>query len=221
MEKKMREQERERMDQLLRERLDQTYTDLSVPQRSRNYNALITLMISILFAQLVLFLIIGFTTFYYIHFVRNNWGQNNYSRPNKGGVLMGDSLVIQGKNGGLIWIGERRGQMCIDLKDSNGRSKALLSLNTDGEPMLSLFDRDQRPMILSSSMLKGKLVDNDSGKKIIFIGSKTSNKYHYIDCKWIKFIKNHNKIYFDSIESAKKSGYNPCPTCRPPGYGSQ
>jgi hypothetical protein len=49
-----------------------------------------------------------------------------------------------------------------------------------------------------------------------FVGSKTSNKYHYPTCKWVKEIKPQNLIQFDSPEQATKAGYIPCPTCHPP-----
>lgn len=49
-----------------------------------------------------------------------------------------------------------------------------------------------------------------------FVGSKTSNKYHYPTCKWVKEIKPHKVVKFDSPEKAAKAGYIACPTCRPP-----
>lgn len=49
-----------------------------------------------------------------------------------------------------------------------------------------------------------------------FVGSKTSNKYHYPTCKWVKEIKPHKLIEFYSPETATKAGYIPCPACKPP-----
>ena len=49
-----------------------------------------------------------------------------------------------------------------------------------------------------------------------FVGSKTSNKYHYATCKWVKEIKPYKIIKFSSPEEATKAGYIPCPTCNPP-----
>jgi hypothetical protein len=49
-----------------------------------------------------------------------------------------------------------------------------------------------------------------------YVGSKTSNKYHYPTCKWVKEIKQHKIIKFSSPDEAKKAGYIPCPTCKPP-----
>lgn len=49
-----------------------------------------------------------------------------------------------------------------------------------------------------------------------FVGSKASKKYHYPTCKWVKEIKPHELIKFDSPETAQKTAYISCPTCKPP-----
>jgi hypothetical protein len=48
-----------------------------------------------------------------------------------------------------------------------------------------------------------------------FVGSKTSNKIHYPDCKWAAKIKPEKLIIFPSITAAREQGYIPCPVCRP------
>jgi hypothetical protein len=48
-----------------------------------------------------------------------------------------------------------------------------------------------------------------------FVGSITSNKIHYPDCKWAKTIKPERLITFPSIAAARAQGYIPCPVCRP------
>jgi hypothetical protein len=48
-----------------------------------------------------------------------------------------------------------------------------------------------------------------------FVGSITSNKIHYPDCKWAKTIKPERLITFPSIAAARQQGYIPCPVCRP------
>jgi hypothetical protein len=53
-----------------------------------------------------------------------------------------------------------------------------------------------------------------------FVGSITSNKYHYPDCKWAAQIQPHKLKHFSSIEEARKQGYIPCPTCQPPSKAS-
>jgi pilus assembly protein CpaE len=49
-----------------------------------------------------------------------------------------------------------------------------------------------------------------------YVGSSTSNKYHYLDCKWAKTIPHKKLIAFKSVAEARKKGYIPCPTCNPP-----
>jgi hypothetical protein len=49
-----------------------------------------------------------------------------------------------------------------------------------------------------------------------YVGSITSNKYHYPDCKWAAQIKPDKLRTFSSVKAARGKGYIPCPTCRPP-----
>lgn len=53
----------------------------------------------------------------------------------------------------------------------------------------------------------------DSEKK--FVGSKNSDKYHVLTCKWAERIKPENRRYFASVEEAQKAGYVPCKICKP------
>jgi hypothetical protein len=52
--------------------------------------------------------------------------------------------------------------------------------------------------------------------QVEFVGSRTSNKYHYRSCKWTKYIPPKNERVFHSVAEAKEAGYISCPTCRPP-----
>ena len=49
-----------------------------------------------------------------------------------------------------------------------------------------------------------------------YVGSITSNKYHYPDCKWAKTIPLRKVLTFKSVREAKEKGYIPCPVCKPP-----
>jgi hypothetical protein len=51
-----------------------------------------------------------------------------------------------------------------------------------------------------------------------FVGSKTSNKYHYPDCKWAKTIRPEKLVTFGSAEEAREKGFIPCPVCKPPSH---
>lgn len=52
--------------------------------------------------------------------------------------------------------------------------------------------------------------------QVEYVGSRTSNKYHYRSCKWTKFIIPSKERVFHSVAEARKAGYVPCPTCNPP-----
>ena len=49
-----------------------------------------------------------------------------------------------------------------------------------------------------------------------YVGSITSNKYHYPDCKWAKTILPQKVLCFRSVVEAKEKGYIRCPVCMPP-----
>jgi hypothetical protein len=49
----------------------------------------------------------------------------------------------------------------------------------------------------------------------MFVGSKTSKKYHNCDCTWAKKISKQNLACFKDIEEAENSGYIPCKVCKP------
>ena len=49
-----------------------------------------------------------------------------------------------------------------------------------------------------------------------FWASKSSDKYHYPDCKWAVKIKPENLVRFSSPEQAAKAGLIPCKVCKPP-----
>jgi methylphosphotriester-DNA--protein-cysteine methyltransferase len=48
-------------------------------------------------------------------------------------------------------------------------------------------------------------------------GSAKSKVYHYRLCRWNAQIKPEYKVSFPSPAAARKAGYQPCGTCRPPG----
>ncbi|MFA5110449.1 MAG: hypothetical protein WC443_03495 [Desulfobaccales bacterium] len=48
-----------------------------------------------------------------------------------------------------------------------------------------------------------------------FVGSMTSNKAHYPDCRWAARINAKNLVTFPSLAAAQEQGYVPCPVCRP------
>lgn len=53
---------------------------------------------------------------------------------------------------------------------------------------------------------------------VTYLGSITSNKYHYPHCKWAAQINPQRLRTFSSVKEAQEQGYIPCPTCGPPAY---
>ncbi|MDI6854436.1 MAG: hypothetical protein QME75_12625 [Deltaproteobacteria bacterium] len=49
-----------------------------------------------------------------------------------------------------------------------------------------------------------------------YVGSKTSDKYHFPGCKWVKLIRPERLLTFTSVAEARKTHPNACPTCGPP-----
>jgi hypothetical protein len=50
----------------------------------------------------------------------------------------------------------------------------------------------------------------------LYVGSKTSNKYHLPTCKFAKTIRPDRLIQFKSVAEAQERQYIPCPVCKPP-----
>jgi hypothetical protein len=58
--------------------------------------------------------------------------------------------------------------------------------------------------------------NRDAEAEIDLVGSKTSNKYHYPTCKWVRAISPWKVIKFKSAKEAQERNYIPCPVCKPP-----
>jgi hypothetical protein len=63
---------------------------------------------------------------------------------------------------------------------------------------------------------KSAPADEEATAPARFVGSVTSNKYHYPNCKWAQTIKAEKLLGFKSVKEAQEEGYIPCPTCKPP-----
>jgi hypothetical protein len=121
--------------------------------------------------------------------------------------------------------------------DRHQQVRAELDLGPDGEPHFIL--RDQRslqgktaPNDFSDSShqyARGGIVSRTGANRAEgvspklnvaveeeFVGSKTSNKYHYPTCKWVRAISPWNLIKFKSAAEARALHYIPCPVCKPP-----
>jgi hypothetical protein len=71
---------------------------------------------------------------------------------------------------------------------------------------------------VSSDLACQKELARDRGTEAeaVYVGSKTSNKYHYPACKWAKQIRPEKLIRFKSAKEAQEHHYIPCPVCKPP-----
>jgi len=54
-----------------------------------------------------------------------------------------------------------------------------------------------------------KSVSLEKSGECMFVGSKNSDKYHRMDCRWADQIKSENIVCFKSEEDAKSKGYVP------------
>ncbi len=60
-----------------------------------------------------------------------------------------------------------------------------------------------------------KLCIKRNAKKIAFVASKDSDKYHLPTCKMAAKINSNKQVTFASQEEAEKAGYKPCQICLP------
>lgn len=78
--------------------------------------------------------------------------------------------------------------------------------------------RIEFPEHLSASVLNtGNTVDGSKASAIaqgLLIASKNGSKYHFPWCGGGKRISEKNKIWFDSIDEARKAGYTPAGNCK-------
>jgi len=49
-----------------------------------------------------------------------------------------------------------------------------------------------------------------------YVGSSSSDKYHYPSCTAAKKIKEANQVWFSDASEAQGDGYRPCKVCKPP-----
>jgi hypothetical protein len=135
----------------------------------------------------------------------------------------------------------RDGSPSLFLYDQDRRLRAGLHLWPNGSPKLFLRSRssssgktqrgaDKQPATAVSNLggeggtLAGPITGaaqnlfpgRDAATETYFVGSKTSNKYHFPECRWAKTIRPSHLIIFKSLPEAQDRGYIPCPVCKPP-----
>jgi hypothetical protein len=90
----------------------------------------------------------------------------------------------------------------------------------DADPKLNVGDKSGLSSPLASQA-QAIPPHRPSVAKVVYVGSKTSNKYHYPTCKWVNEIKPGRLIRFKSVEEARHRHYIPCPACKPPPLGPE
>jgi len=137
------------------------------------------------------------------------------------------------------------GAPALAFYDQEQRVRAELNLGPDGEPKFTLRDQHgkeaqkeaktpgdsahQRPPERtdlgseagalpspSAGLAEAVSPKRDAEAEVDLVGSKTSNKYHYPTCKWVRQISPWKVIKFKSAKEAQERGYAPCPVCKPP-----
>ena len=168
---------------------------------------------------------------------KNHWlGKSPQTLP-QDGVVEARALTIRGQKGQLqARISERDGMFWLELRDGAGKAQASISLTMGDEPKLSLYNKDHEklgewggaevktPVLESSdkvvappSASESVSAPEDTAASVRYVGSKTSNKYHYPHCKWVELIRPERLLTFSSVKEAKDNGNSVrCPTCSPP-----
>ncbi len=176
--------------------------------------------------------------------VRDANGKVRASLGTHGGQVGLELWDQEGHRRATLGLGAQ-GAPHLAFYDRDQRVRAELNLGPDGEPKFTLRDQGSlqgktEPMDFSDSShrpLRGDISPGseagaaapapagqaeavapkgDAVAEVELVGSKTSNKYHYPTCKWVKMISPGNLIKFKSVEEAQARHYIPCPTCKPP-----
>lgn len=176
--------------------------------------------------------------------VRDQKGQLRAWLGEKDGKLTLALRDQQGKLRAALGLGVE-GSPAFVLYDEGQRVRAELQLWPNGEPRFNLRDKNslmgkteenapndtgypQRVSVstpgdedntMTSPLAgteEGVSQSRDAVAETLYVGSTTSNKYHYPTCKWARTIKPARLLKFKSVEEAQERQYLPCPVCKPP-----
>jgi hypothetical protein len=176
--------------------------------------------------------------------VRDAKGNIRASLVANDGKIKLDLWDPEGHRRATLGLGSE-GAPYLAFYDRDQRARAELNLGPDGEPKFTLRDKrslqgktesndfsDSSHQPPSKGGVPGPATGPvatppagqaeavsptpDAQAEVELVGSKTSNKYHYPTCKWVKAIKPWNLIKFKSVAEAQARHYVPCPLCKPP-----
>jgi hypothetical protein len=100
----------------------------------------------------------------------------------------------------------------------NGRREVNAPRDPDNQAAQTGVTAGSEADTVSSALALQKEMARDrvTEASAVYVGSKTSNKYHYPGCKWAKQIRPERLIRFKSAKEAQERHYIPCPVCKPP-----
>ncbi|MEA2098489.1 MAG: hypothetical protein U9P70_05450 [Patescibacteria group bacterium] len=121
-------------------------------------------------------------------------------------LLIGFFLVLLfGFFSGYFYLSSQIDKQGIVMVDANQNCKDLFNLKS--------VDDSSSFNLNSNSQVKG---EQDKSENIIlqnktgaFVASKNSKIYHKPDCRYVKRIKEKNKVWFQSAKEAEDRGYIP------------
>jgi hypothetical protein len=176
--------------------------------------------------------------------VRDSNGNIRASLGHTGGKAGLDLWDAQGRRRATLGLGAD-GAPGLAFYDQDQRVRAELKLGPDGEPKFTLRDQraleiQKEPKLTGDSAhprppagtgpgseagalptppagpAEAVSPKRDAETEVELVGSKTSNKYHYPTCKWVRTISPWKLIKFKSAQEAQERNYVPCPLCKPP-----
>ncbi len=132
-------------------------------------------------------------------------------------------IMVHGSRGVFV----QASQMAEPSKALSTETTVKVNNPKPAEPVTKAHDlQTDKPVAMESELKPGELVvpivepqktqKTETIAPVKYVGSITSNKYHYPNCEWAAKIKPYKLRTFSSVNEAREMGYIPCPTCRPP-----
>lgn len=94
----------------------------------------------------------------------------------------------------------------------------LVGFASFGLGRLSLLESRREPVRIENALVAGIGGVKVKEEKMVLggqlVASKTGTKYHYPWCAGASQITEKNKIWFTSVEEARKAGYTPASNCK-------
>jgi len=120
-------------------------------------------------------------------------------------------VLLSGLLGGVAYERYGRREECLKLAFDNSGVETLSeeeinglvkALNEDPETESAAAEANNADSTKAVAKPNEKINTQDRA----FVGSKNSNKFYPADCRFVKLIKEENKIFFGSVEEGKRAG---------------